>query len=331
MNAERPAPPEQGRGALSAFKIDVIVPVRNGEKYIAEALGSVLAQIYLPEKIIVVNDGSTDATESVVLEVKSRSLIPVIYLKNLGSGRCSARNCGLRSVTSEYVAFLDADDVWLPDKLAEQVRVFENSPFRKLGVVYCDYAVIDEHGNKAAAAHVIHPGRETRGDVFLKLLGGNLISGSCSAALVKRECFTAAGYFDESLNAAEDWDMWLRIAKIFQFDYSDKTLVKLRIHPDNTQHDTVHMLDNEILFFNKWSGSFDGRAWHRWGKNLMCRVVNALPDLGVYNKVRAEFSESSRERLFSACFGSMRLYFIAAVWYIRTKRAFLRVFNFGKA
>jgi len=311
---------------MSQPTIDVIVPVYNGEKYIAEALGSITAQTCPPRTIIVVDDGSTDATVDIIMQARSGSGIEIKYLKTPNSGLSSARNHGLKASTAEYVAFLDADDVWLPDKLSEQIRIFKNSPFRQLGVVYCDYALIDENGNEAAGVP-IHPDNEIRGEVFMKLLGGNFISGSCSAALVRRECFSEAGYFDEALSAVEDWDMWLRIAKMFQFDYADKALVKIRLHACSMQKNRLRMFSNEAVFFDKWAGYFDRPASARWAKSLMVRIVEDLPGLEYYRIAKSKLSPGSKKKLFLPCFGSMSLYLFVATGYIWTKRAFRRMFG----
>jgi len=226
--------------------VDVIIPVYNGAKYIVEALSSVVHQTRRPKRIIVVDDGSTDNTESVVRSY--RSPVPVCYVKKSNGGPSSARNAGIAESDSLYIAFLDADDVWEPDKLQKQIAVFEYSLLPCLGVVYCNSGFMTAEGVPLQSVSVSYNG--FRGWVFDKLIHSN-ITTSGSEAVVKRNCFEEAGLFDESLRFSEDWDMWLRIAAVFEFDRVDEKLVRIRIHDSNASKNLHDMIEGRILVLSK--------------------------------------------------------------------------------
>lgn len=229
--------------------IDVIIPAYNAEKFIERTMRSVVLQTLPPEKIIVVDDGSTDGTVNVIKEFAKTSNIQIQLNLQENRGPNAARNEGLRHSTSEFVAFLDADDVWTNDKLERQIEVFEKTEFEKLGLVYCGYGLINEAGekiNRKVARPVL------KGEIFEKILESNLISGSCSSVLIKKECVNAVGWFDENLSGSEDWDMWLRISQEWRFDFSQNSMVFITNRNKSNNKDFEKMLANRIKFLNKW-------------------------------------------------------------------------------
>jgi glycosyltransferase involved in cell wall biosynthesis len=233
---------------MNKIPVDVIIPVYNGERYIAEALASVVAQTVLPSHIIVVNDGSTDKTGEIVEKFSSK--VPIIHLKKKNGGLSSARNAGINRSKAKYLAFLDADDRWEPTKLEKQWAVFQKTKLPRLGVVYCDYYIIDDASEKLDAGRFqLIP--TCKGDIYPALLNTNVVASSGSGVLVKRDCFVKAGTFDESLTSSEDWDMWLRIAESFQFDYVYEELVAIRRHAHNMQNNTKGMMLSDIRVLNR--------------------------------------------------------------------------------
>jgi glycosyltransferase involved in cell wall biosynthesis len=233
--------------------VDVVIPAFNAARYIDQTLESIALQGNLVHSIIVVNDGSTDqTTQRVEAFIKQHPHLTIKLISQVNAGLANARNVGIRNATAPYIALLDADDIWLKGKLNHQLDVFTNSKDPRLGVVYSGYALIDENSlvipNEKG---IIKP--QARGDVSSKLLTGNFISGSGSSVLIKSEVFNKAGLFDESLRASEDWDMWLRIAQKFHFDFVDSPLVKIRVHQGNMQKDFSRMLASELAMLNKFS------------------------------------------------------------------------------
>jgi len=260
--------------------IDVIIPVFNGEYFIEKALRSVDRQTCEPSRIIVVDDGSTDKTEEIVLAFKSASAIPVEYIKQENRGPNAARNKGISVSSGELLAFLDTDDVWEPAKLEKQLAVFNGSEWNDLGLVYCAYSLIAEDDSIIIDKSAVTLDPSYRGHVFDKVLEANKIMGSASAVLIKKECFDSVGLFDESLKASEDWDMWIRIAEKYAIDYVNEPLVKIRRHPGNFQKKYEYMLVNDILFFNKWIERLPkDKVPKRWKNTIATLVFLGLPSL----------------------------------------------------
>jgi len=232
--------------------VDVVIPAFNAERYIEQTLESIMPQGSLVHSIIVVNDGSTDQTAQIVEAfTRQHPHLSIKLINQTNAGLANARNTGINAATAPYIALLDADDIWLQGKLEHQLEVFATNPDPRLGVVYTGYELIDENSLLISNDKgIIKP--QARGDVRSKLLTGNFISGSGSSVLIKSSVFKEVGLFDESLRASEDWDMWLRIAQQFHFDYVDTPLVQIRVHQDNMQKDFSRMLESELAMLNKF-------------------------------------------------------------------------------
>jgi glycosyltransferase involved in cell wall biosynthesis len=233
--------------------VDIVIPAFNAEHYINQTLESIALQGNLVHSIIVVNDGSTDQTAQIVEAfTKKHPRLSIKLINQNNAGLANARNKGIQHTTAPYIALLDADDIWLNGKLEQQLEVFNASSEPSLGVVYTGYELIDENSLLISNdVGIIKP--QARGDVRSKLLTGNFISGSGSSVLIKAEVFKEVGLFDESLRASEDWDMWLRIAQQFYFDFVDLPLVQIRVHQSNMQKDFSRMLASELAMLNKFA------------------------------------------------------------------------------
>ncbi len=297
--------------------IDVIIPTYNYEKYILQAIESVQKQTFLPAKIIVVDDGSSDNTEMLVRQYASR--VPVVYVKKENGGPNSARNLGLKHVESDYVAFLDADDIWQPEKLEKQVAVFKKTKLPNLGAIYCAYALIDEDGVNINNLGIVSIEKNMRGMIFSQLLEANKIVSSASGILIKRECFDEVGLFDEKLRIGEDWDMWLRLAEAFEYDFVDETLVKIRKHTDNTQNNEEYVFKNELKFYEKWSNILKKKnikCPRLWANLIAVRVIKRLPKTDFLKLVDASLNKTTRQNIFHLFFGLVRLQIFAVASYI---------------
>jgi glycosyltransferase involved in cell wall biosynthesis len=209
--------------------VSVIIPAYNYDEYIRQAVESVLAQSFADLEILVVDDGSIDNTRQVVEQIEDSRLR---YLYQDNQGLSSARNTGLRCTDSKYVAFLDADDLWLPSKLELQLGRIERSD--RIGLVYGGYHVIDEAGVQIGTRSP----RIVDGDWLKHLVLGNFVAGSATTSMLRRECFERVGLFDESLRACEDWDMWLRVAQYYEFGVVDAPMAAIRIHTANMTADS---------------------------------------------------------------------------------------------
>ena len=204
--------------------VSVIIPTYNRAHLIGRAIKSVLNQTYQDFEIIVIDDGSTDDTEEVVRSFPCKRIIYIKHKKNKGVSL--ARNTGIKVAKGKYIAFLDSDDEWLPEKLDKQIKVLQNeSP--EVGVVYSNLCYIDESGKNMNK--LLNHKKE--GYIYEDLLGRNYV-GAPSTLLIRKECFNQVGLFDDLLNAQEDWDMWIRIAKYYRFSLIKVPLVKYRKHSD---------------------------------------------------------------------------------------------------
>ena len=204
------------------IKVSVIIPTFNSGAYLNEAINSVLNQTYSPIEIIVVNDGSTDSTDNILREY----LNDIKYLSQENLGPASARNLGIKHAKGEYIAFLDADDIWLPEKIEKQVDIFRKNPGTAL--VYSRFINFDdESGNDMG----IFPDKVYSGFIFDKLLLKTTIL--LSTAIVKSSVLFAVGGFNENLFTAEDTNLYLRIAKMHDISGMEQVLVKRRKHRSN--------------------------------------------------------------------------------------------------
>jgi glycosyltransferase involved in cell wall biosynthesis len=210
-------------------RVSIIIPVYNGAKTIRQTIAAALQQTFPDFELIVIDDGSQDSTLAILGEFHDPRLKVSPHSK---SGLSASRNRGVSLAGGDLVAFLDADDIWLPDKLELQVAALEEHPEAALAYVWTDY--IDEAGR------FIHPGQHAcnGGRVLGALLGSNFIETG-SNPLVRRAAVEECGGFDESLTAAEDWDLWLRVAMRYPFVVVPHALVLYRVHPDSMSSSDV--------------------------------------------------------------------------------------------
>ncbi len=223
-------------------KVSVIIPTYQYAQFVGQAIESVLAQTYKDFEVIVVDDGSTDNTSEVLAGFRNQ--ISVIHHQE-NRGLSAARNTGIRASKGQYVAFLDADDAWLPDKLRLQVKLLDQSP--DVGLVFSDMTYFGErYGSKKRAFQEVSP---SSGKVFKDLFVKHFIP--MPTVIVRKRCFEKVGLFDESLTPCADHDMWLRIAKFFKVDYVDAPLAKYRLHQRNMSKKREKMLTELIRLKEK--------------------------------------------------------------------------------
>lgn len=215
-------------------EVSVIIPAYNAEKTVRESIQSVLEQTFKNLEIIVVNDGSTDSTLEIVSDIKDPKL-RVVSSKNCGLS--AARNLGIKHSAGQYLSFLDADDLWLPSKVQDQLDILKTSGSAK--VVYSWVDNIDEAGSKLG----ISSRSSISGNVYPNLLVANFIRNG-SNVLLERSTIEEVGFFDETLRACEDRDMWLRLAGKYEFAVCPKVHVLYRQSSSslssNVRNQTIH-------------------------------------------------------------------------------------------
>jgi glycosyltransferase involved in cell wall biosynthesis len=185
------------------------------------AINSVLAQTFTDFELLVVDDASGDESAQVI---RGFSDSRITYIRHqVNRGEAESRNTGIRNARGEYIAYLDDDDEWVPEKLDKQVKVMDSSP-PETGVVYtgCDYVELGT-GRKLGTQKVY-----LRGSVLEHLLTNNFLPGP--TALVRRKCFQEVGEYDSTVRYGVDWDMWIRIARYFDFEAIPEPLYRYSIH-----------------------------------------------------------------------------------------------------
>jgi len=173
--------------------VSVIIPVYNGERYLAEAIQSVLAQTLVPDEIIVVDDGSTDATAQIVADLSVSASVPIRYIYQTNQGPAAARNHGLRLAQGDILAFQDSDDVWVLDKLAIQMAYFHQHAAAQAVIGYSQLW-FDSNHHDDTAPQLRRPG-------LILLL---------QAGIFRRTVFERIGGFDPGLRVGEDIEWFLR-------------------------------------------------------------------------------------------------------------------------
>lgn len=199
--------------------VSIVMPVYNTERYLPEAVASVLAQTYTNWELLVLNDESPGDARGVIAGFDDPR---IRFLEHKNGGPAFTRNRGMRESRGEYIAFLDSDDMWTADKLLKQVPVFTRDP--AVGVVYSQRETIDENGRVLAG---FRP-RLYAGKILDRLYVDNFVC--MSSAVMRRAVLEKVGYLDERLRMSEDFDYWLRVACFFPFAFVDEPLVRYRVH-----------------------------------------------------------------------------------------------------
>ncbi|OGV63250.1 MAG: hypothetical protein A3K19_12980 [Lentisphaerae bacterium RIFOXYB12_FULL_65_16] len=199
--------------------VSVVIPCYNAAAFIGEAVGSALMQTMRDLEVIVVDDGSTDDTADIVRGIDDAR---VQYIFQENASQAMARNAGIGVARGEFVAFLDADDRWYPEKLAKQMPLFTTPD---VGLVCCQFDIADPEGT------VVTRGRQRlhRGRVLAQLLLDNFVC--CSSVVVRSSLLHGEHRFRAGRKGVEDWDLWLRLAMRSQFDFVEEALLGYRAHP----------------------------------------------------------------------------------------------------
>lgn len=229
-----PEAPDLPPPAAQRPTVTVIIPTYNRAATLPRAIDSVLRQTHADLELLVVDDGSTDDTPAVMESLNDPRIRFLRQPENRGVA--AARNRGLRAARGDFIAFLDSDDEWLPDKLERQLARFAALP-EEVGLLYTGVETIAADGHRSIQAP------EARGDVYPQLLLRNKVHGGGSNAMIRRCVIATVGFFDETLPAIEDYDYWLRVARFFRVDFVPEPL--LRYHtPPAQQRKSLDHADN---------------------------------------------------------------------------------------
>jgi glycosyltransferase involved in cell wall biosynthesis len=217
-------------------KVSVIIPAYNVDRYLSAALDSLVNQTDRDFEALIVDDGSTDRTAVIATEFVERDRRFKLLQKTNG-GLSSARNFGINHATGEYVALLDGDDVYLPDKLAAHAATFETQP--EVGVAYGASQAMRDDGQPT---WMKISGQPIQADPLSALMCKNFVVHG-SNAVIRRSVFDRVGLFDETLASVEDLDLWLRIASdhTWQFHRDDRVLSYYRVRPSGLSFNLAQM------------------------------------------------------------------------------------------
>jgi glycosyltransferase involved in cell wall biosynthesis len=253
-------------------KVSVVIPSYNRAHVVGRGIRSVIVQTFADWELIVVDDGSVDDTEIIVKAFGDRR---IRYIRHdLNRGQSAASNTGIAAARGAYVSFLDSDDQWFPGKLASEVGLFESAGER-VGLVYSGKMLVDEHER---VLKVREPSVEGR--VYEKLLEWDFI-GSPSRVSVRKEILDAAGGFDEALtNSCQDWDLWLRVARLTEVGCVRECLVRRQLGSDQLSGSLRAICGDRLRVLEKHRRDMSPRVL---GKHLATLAVL----LGNYDRQQA--------------------------------------------
>ncbi|MGA3073859.1 MAG: glycosyltransferase family 2 protein [Bryobacteraceae bacterium] len=227
-------------------RVSVIVPAYNAAVYLHYAIDSVLAQTYLDWEIVIVDDGSTDHTRAVVDSYQPQLHDKLQYVHQPKQGVSAARNKGIRAARGEFIALLDADDVWLPHHLERGVQAMDADP--AAGLVHARVARIDTRGSVTGQLKVDPKYLSGKIARYIFTRRAHII---CSTVVFRKGCLPADGWFDETMRATEDRDLWFRMASRYQVTYVDEVLAYYRISPSSTTSNLDGLLKAQLYFVAK--------------------------------------------------------------------------------
>jgi glycosyltransferase involved in cell wall biosynthesis len=222
--------------------VSIVMAAKNYARFLPEAVESVLAQTFTDWELLIIDDGSTDDTPDAVQAFLADPRVKYTRADRLGQSR--AKNLGIRLAQGEFIAFLDADDAWEPAKLEKQLPLFHNRP--EVGVVYCCRGLMDESGN--ALPHQ-HAPPLPRGRILDKMIVQNHVC--FSSAVVRRIVFSHVGLFDPEWDLAIDYDLWLRVARHYEFDFVDEELVRYRTGHGNLSKRLSDRVDTALSIMHR--------------------------------------------------------------------------------
>lgn len=229
----------RGRELHATPAVAVVIPCHNAEIHLAETLASVRAQSLSPSELVVVDDGSTDSSREVAARAGAR-----VLQTTTNGGPASARNLGVRSTSADLIAFLDADDLWEPDHVATLADLMTTHP--EAGVAFSH---VVRFGGRAATDEPLLPaGRPT--DARNVLWTANPLTQS--ASMVRRSVFEAAGGYQEELRFSEDYELWMRLARLAPFVCTHARTVRYRVHEGQASRNKVNMLVGAWALRERW-------------------------------------------------------------------------------
>lgn len=224
----------------STPEISIIIPAYNNTKLLTQALDSVQNQTFEDTEVIVIDDGSKADFEPIINEYDD-SVLLITHEENQGAA--TARNTGIKAARGEYIAFLDADDLWHPTKLEKQYAVFENNT-ENLGIVYTGFVQRTVDNDQK----ITRP--SVSGDIYIQELERDRIHPT-STVMIRRQCIERIGDFDASLPSRQDYDLWIRITEHYTVAFVNEVLVEKREQPNSISKNFEHRIIGDLTVLSK--------------------------------------------------------------------------------
>jgi glycosyltransferase involved in cell wall biosynthesis len=273
--------------------VSAVIPTYNRASYLPQAIDSVLRQTHRVREIIVVDDGSTDDTRQVAASYGD--LVRYVWREN--GGEAAARNTGVQAATQEWVAFLDSDDMWLPQKIEAQAEALRAYP--DAGLCYCEDGQPDPAGRFEGNAHILPP--RPRETMYRLLLERSMVG--ISTIVVRRSLLLQTEPFDTALHWGVDWELIARLARLTDFVEVDQTLVYYRIHAGSISNNIDLRVKHGVDALRKIYADPDAARFRR---QLPRKVSEIIADAGTDLYYAGDHVEARRMlvRAIAACPGN---------------------------
>ena len=289
-------------------KVSIVIPVFNGSNYLSEAIDSALAQTYKNIEVVVVNDGSNDEGKTEAIATLYGEKIRYFYKKN--GGVSTALNMGIRNMKGEYFSWLSHDDVYYPKKVEAQIAYLRKNNDKNV-ILYSDYDVIGSNSKLLHKKSIKHVAPEK---FHYALIGDWPINGCTS--LIPKACFKEVSLFDEQLKTIQDYDLWFKMAKKFNFVHMPEALIKSRLHAGqgtnsmrdicieegnifycrclNDVYSEMEYIENKIvstLNFLKFANNLKKKGFDESAQKALVLSSTFLSDSGIFFSIRRQLLE----------------------------------------
>ncbi len=285
-------------------QVTIIIPVYNGEAFLEAAVESALNQSFNDFEIIVIDDGSTDKTAEIL-----NTLSPHLRIfSQQNKGAYAARNLGLQHAKGEYIAFLDSDDIWFPNRLALQVAMLNTD--KELGLIYGDGKIVKSGQEENGSTFFQNGNKPERGIVFSQLVQRNFIPQS--SVLVRYECFEKLGPFLE-IPLAADYHKWLEISFHYKVEYIDEPIFSYFMHANNITNDRVELYRSRIKIFNSLISTIKNKVARPLLTGRIRELEYQLPYIYIWEGVRSLFFLFIKQKKETSMFSRIG-YFLSLVF-----------------
>jgi glycosyltransferase involved in cell wall biosynthesis len=296
--------------------VTVITANYNGSRYLARAVQSVLNQTHSNIEYIIVDDGSSDESLKIINDFAARDprIRPICMPSNGGVAR--ARNRGIEHSTGEFITFIDADDVWAAEKLERQLAVFRRYP--EAGLVVTAAELIDENDQALPRKKSGKKTRQGRVSLYDYIAGKCILSIN---AMTRRECLDRSGLFNPNYVIGEDYELWMRITRDYDYHYLDEPLHRYRVHGHNATRDKLFNRESKIRILEEMMAQNPGLAEElgRRFRTIMQRKYNSLGKAYYFANRMADAKVCFDKAL--AMKGSFYPYLKARLWRLLLKSA----------